>query len=799
MTRNLTGKVASTAAWKEKVKTPGTATFTAGNAICAYWRLYNNSNTNNGSRFCQNLKISVSWGYELTPSVSNMPKTVTTDTFKPTTSIVRSGSDHNTADNTQWQSTRLIVPKGQTLAYPEHSNVLVSDHDPCKLYKGNKTRISCDRLEGEAKQGAISSAGLNRTPTVDVTGNYSTGDKVCVVMSAKNRSHYYANWNHAIKCSGWGMSPKVQVWGGDLQVGRTFSGSSPKKSKIETSLSRKTIETTQIKAATTSADGTGDISGLWKTGVNASATKVAGNQVDQHWDVRRVINSAGKSTCAKGYVSSISDIVKEGKLTAGSLQGPSPATDVGNVYWQARTINENSTNTKAGNLGVNDSAVIGDRHSTVVDFIWNRTSGSARWIGLNAYGHDYSSAAACKAPATGEDHKNANTYIFRLKNGINIKDTVDLDSVNLTVEGAVDNLVKFYVNGCELKAAPGMKMASLGDRWQQPGWTISSKAGATGQCINGTNAFKHGNNTFEIHVRSTYSHTGLLVDKFVVSATKTETGKSNQTFGSWGEYALISPSAIKNMASGAGLNDGAEGNTSDVQASWSRMTFGNSGITKSAGCASDTGHGCYQTKNPGIPDISSKFTYSSAKPVNSSGGVWNVASIANENRSDEYRNIKPTTNGELRLTGGTIGKGKWLVVNAPNSTVRVTQNINYTNDSLSSNLEIPQLVIIAKNILIDAGVTQVDAWLIAKNGGIDTCGDGPVELTSNDCNKQIRINGPVLADRLILRRTAGSEANDLGEPAEIINLRPDAYLWLNARQHQRALRTTNLKELPPRY
>jgi hypothetical protein len=140
------------------------------------------------------------------------------------------------------------------------------------------------------------------------------------------------------------------------------------------------------------------------------------------------------------------------------------------------------------------------------------------------------------------------------------------------------------------------------------------------------------------------------------------------------------------------------------------------------------------------------------------------------------------------------------------------------------------------NITIAAGVTRVDAWLVAKNdssrpgayGAIATCdeqsgssgangvaqwlatpnGSGTnytqsnnARLTIDHCRHQLRINGPVIANKLYLRRTAGSGPNtDAGTPAEIINLRPDAYLW--AREHMSTgtvYQVTSEKELPPRY
>ena len=63
------------------------------------------------------------------------------------------------------------------------------------------------------------------------------------------------------------------------------------------------------------------------------------------------------------------------------------------------------------------------------------------------------------------------------------------------------------------------------------------------------------------------------------------------------------------------------------------------------------------------------------------------------------------------------------------------------------------------------------------------------------------MNGPVITDRLLLYRTAGAGTGAAaGDPAEVFNLRPDAYLWATALQNETArVKTVEFKELPPRY
>jgi hypothetical protein len=49
----------------------------------------------------------------------------------------------------------------------------------------------------------------------------------------------------------------------------------------------------------------------------------------------------------------------------------------------------------------------------------------------------------------------------------------------------------------------------------------------------------------------------------------------------------------------------------------------------------------------------------------------------------------------------------------------------------------------------------VDGWLIAKGGSIKNLFKEARSI--NECNKSLTINGPVVADKLYLYRTAGAE------------------------------------------
>jgi hypothetical protein len=272
---------------------------------------------------------------------------------------------------------------------------------------------------------------------------------------------------------------------------------------------------------------------------------------------------------------------------------------------------------------------------------------------------------------------------------------------------------------------------------------------------------------------------------------------ASYTFGSWVEYGIFATGTVTGTGSGAAY--AGQGLVDATVCKESQLSFTNA-VDDSSGCKDNGTIGHYVTSRS-VPDVAASFPVSSTTPT-----------IGSDYISDPTRSGVFTASGAVTLDGGTLQKGRWLVLNAPNADVTINGNITYTIDSLHSIYEIPQLVIIAKNIIIADGVTQIDAWLIAKgssptDGIINTCASvgttGP--LSTEICNLKLVVNGPVMADKLYLRRTygsnpcVGSDCSPSGEPAEIFNLRPDAYLWASGRSIVSGrLQTVYTTELPPR-
>lgn len=276
-----------------------------------------------------------------------------------------------------------------------------------------------------------------------------------------------------------------------------------------------------------------------------------------------------------------------------------------------------------------------------------------------------------------------------------------------------------------------------------------------------------------------------------VSVSVSEKENGTKTYGSWVEYGVFASAAITG-ASSAGLA-GPNGNASPLPSSWSKLTFANSDHTGSSGCVTEK-FGCFNTVgNMGIiPDVATRLA---------SGAVTTTPPLP-PSRSLNGLNGTYYTAGNFRITDSTIQKGESVIIKAA-GTVRISNDIRYTTDSMTSIDEIPQVVIIANNIIIDEGVTNVDAWLVANgaSGSIYTCGDFKNILTSKICDKQLTINGPVMSKKLFLQRTAGSGTDTAsGDPAEVLNLRTDAYLWAISRSGGAGgIQTISTHELAPRF
>lgn len=360
-------------------------------------------------------------------------------------------------------------------------------------------------------------------------------------------------------------------------------------------------------------------------------------------------------------------------------------------------------------------------------------------------------------------------------------------------------------------------------------------------------------------------------------------------FGSWSEYnALSSRSTIIGLSSGAGLAGGTTNFPADSNARvcrFSSMTLANTDCsTGNVGKVTLSNSATTSPKNM-LEQIMTRYTATIDSQGNAIEGLADGSEVdfkgmckyderagtyipTNTADSGNYHCLNNgasyiSSSGTLKFTDDIPGGGRngitrvWhiqhnddqygtrtYVVRAKkiivNRDIRYgTESYENTNDGHSKTIfqslaEMPQVLLIADEIVIGESVRNLDAWLIADK--IDTCGisydNKPLsteEINSKVCNKQLHINGPVFTKNLYLNRTFGSggdsqiardtggdqylvtlsengtgnfgtDKNVIAQPAEVFTISPEVYMWAYAEGTRFSQATTTYqRELPTRY
>lgn len=323
------------------------------------------------------------------------------------------------------------------------------------------------------------------------------------------------------------------------------------------------------------------------------------------------------------------------------------------------------------------------------------------------------------------------------------------------------------------------------------------------------------------HQNMSVEGNGVVTTQRINSSTTTHnTTNDKKIFRSWSEYQIISGGSGSNASSGAvtayALNNMA-GKTENMSAdpdfssvsSGSYLypqTLGNYSLDIIGGKKSD----------PNSEDESQvNWRYSETL-------IKNIVDTYGKGGGDCVSGDLPTSNNYLEcINGGSLPyvykEGKDTLV------VKSTGTLTINNDSHLDDLSYwgspKQLIIIAKDILIDKSVSRVNAWLIVDGGKLNTCNDYKInapEDKSNQnlldfCNTQLFINGPVIVNGdLILPRTFGGgsvlengefvkDPNTLVQRAEIFNYDPSVVEWAyRESQKNPHLETTYTETLAPR-
>lgn len=260
-------------------------------------------------------------------------------------------------------------------------------------------------------------------------------------------------------------------------------------------------------------------------------------------------------------------------------------------------------------------------------------------------------------------------------------------------------------------------------------------------------------------------------------------------FGSWSEYGIAATGLVTRMGSAAAYAGGVkDANMCNL----SLLTLSNRTAVNVCS-ATSTGH--YPLPSA-VRTVANKYADQSTTPLPSN-------SLAPASLNSGLYGVANTN--VVTLNGGDLTAGKSVIIYVPNNDVTIAGNLTYTSSRISDVNSIPQLVIIAKNITINENVSQVDAWLVAKatsQGNIYTCNQPATSLTADVCNNPLTVNGPVISNKLHMLRTAGAGSGVAAGsvPAEVFNLRPDAYFWgVSQGSNVTRVPTGDLIELPPRF
>jgi hypothetical protein len=313
-----------------------------------------------------------------------------------------------------------------------------------------------------------------------------------------------------------------------------------------------------------------------------------------------------------------------------------------------------------------------------------------------------------------------------------------------------------------------------------------------------------------------------------------------RTYGSWTEYGLLVGGSLNGTAEGAFMGSGAvyraglPGTGGAQLDKEGRLAFGN----KYATAPTTANFGNYTTPQDGFTGLTSKVQArkGNAKSITAAGLPCYVGGPDHKislRDCDSNTYILPDP-VEYHIVNGDIGPNKSIILLVGNGAkVFIDDNIK-TPPRYDSDKEISQVVIAPDVTPAPAGskyyihikdsVTRVDAWLLTPLGGINTCYEDTVSVVggadhtprsknpgggSNLCyTNRLVINGPVVADKFLLRRSGGQDQDPnptaslkQSIPGEIFNLRPDAYIWAANQMNAGGAKfiTESVQELPPRY
>ncbi len=250
-------------------------------------------------------------------------------------------------------------------------------------------------------------------------------------------------------------------------------------------------------------------------------------------------------------------------------------------------------------------------------------------------------------------------------------------------------------------------------------------------------------------------------------------------FGSWGELGIIASGKVTGLSSGAGLGYNGlglvhtpGGSISNSFCDDSTLSFANPSELCSVNNGSvgeinlaSANNPAANTVNKDRDSIINKFSFKDGE--NNSNVIYDYNA------------------GDFEVGSQEIAKST-IKVYQSDGTITITGNINYedaaysfTNNSGSKAGDyIPKLLIIAKNINIACNVNRIDGVLLAESTVTTSKCEGSEDINARVNSNPLRINGAVIAGRIIPNRTYGAgPGNNSMISAETINFDPSLYLW----------------------
>ena len=265
------------------------------------------------------------------------------------------------------------------------------------------------------------------------------------------------------------------------------------------------------------------------------------------------------------------------------------------------------------------------------------------------------------------------------------------------------------------------------------------------------------------------------------------TATANVAFGSWVEQNIVANGLVAHLASGAA--DGLAGSMV------SRTKDGLDGSYSSSALGSD------------VDCVLSPLTMPNDKcsVVSSPGGTAGSMNKPTDKsaitaRFVEGNNADFMVHNECSISGTPSFAEKKTHVYKCDNKFTISGDVAYFDNTYTSLIDVPKIIIHAKNIEIGCGVSQVDAVLIADDT-VNTCNND--DVNSIERANQLVINGSVIANKMVANRTyGGARGANSGVPAEIVNYDTSLYLWGSPRADVSGsgkLETVYQTELSPRF